>query len=322
MKNILGLFIVSCILISCDSGDIIVTSFELEDSKLSLCGSDDQKVLYVINNDNVYETMSLEVTGNQFEDSLQNVLTTNVDKDIVLNFNNNNRLTYRLYDGDVPSDYFCSQIPPKEPRVIDEYQSTSGGTININTFFNDNLASDDADGDGLDNSEEGWNAAGVNQLDTDGDGIPNYLDIDDDGDNVSTKNELTTTDEDPTAEGLKDTDEDGIPNYLDPDDDNDGALTRLEVSSTILNNPTAFAEADGIPNYLNNQINTTQPEHNQYISHRINRSYRSTITLSDFKLVKQDGSGEEIRFSDYNMGYFESSSVGFSQTPQQADSSN
>ncbi len=54
--------------------------------------------------------------------------------------------------------------------------------------------------------------------DTDGDGIPDYMDADDDGDCVPTSVE----------EGRGDSDGDGIPDYLDYDDDNDGIPTWAE----------------------------------------------------------------------------------------------
>ncbi|MFZ0489855.1 MAG: hypothetical protein WBV11_10520 [Salegentibacter sp.] len=322
MKKIFALLFVSVLLFSCDSGNIVVTSFELQDSNLKLCGTSQEKVLYVINNGDVYESMSLKVSGSQFQDSLQNVLTTDIQDTLSLSLSSSNQLIYRLYSSEVPSNYFCNQIPPKEPQVVEEYWSSTGGTINITTSFNDENADSDTDGDGLKNVDEGWNANGTNLPDTDQDGIPNYLDKDDDGDNVSTRTEIATGSGDPTAEGYRDTDSDGTPNYLDPDDDNDGTPTRLEVSPDDLTNPGGFAEAEGIPNYLNDQISTAQPEHNLYINHNISRTYRSRVVLKDFKLVKQDGSGEEIRFAQYNLGYFISSSVPYPLTPSQATTAN
>ncbi|MFT4611075.1 MAG: FKBP-type peptidyl-prolyl cis-trans isomerase FkpA [Glaciecola sp.] len=50
--------------------------------------------------------------------------------------------------------------------------------------------------------------------DTDGDEIPNYIDVDDDGDGVLTRFEDIDNDGDPTND---DSDMDGIPNYLDED---------------------------------------------------------------------------------------------------------
>lgn len=317
MKKIFALLFITLFFVSCDNGDIIVTSFDLQDSALKLCGTSREKVLYVTNNQDVYESMSLKLSGSRLEDSLQNVLTTQIEDPIQIQLNDNNRLIYRIYDSEVPSDYFCSQIPPKNPQVVEEYWSTSGGNVIIGTIFNDETADSDTDGDGIDNIDEGWNLEGTNLPDTDGDGIPDYLDIDDDNDNVSTRVEIATGDTDPTAEGYRDTDEDGTPNYLDNDDDGDGALTRLEVDPEDLDNPAGYEEAEGIPNYLNPQISTTVPEHNLYLDHDISRTYRSQVILTDFKLVKQDGSGEEIRFDEYNLGYFVSSSVAYPQTPNE-----
>ena len=67
--------------------------------------------------------------------------------------------------------------------------------------------------------------------DSDKDGIPDYLDPDDDGDGIPT-----------TGEAQLDTDGDGIPDYLDPDDDNDSILT--------VNEPAGDVDRDGRPNYL------------------------------------------------------------------------
>lgn len=51
--------------------------------------------------------------------------------------------------------------------------------------------------------------------DSDGDGVPNYFDIDDDGDRKLTKNEIRKNPDGTII--FDDTDGDGIPNYLDPD---------------------------------------------------------------------------------------------------------
>ena len=54
----------------------------------------------------------------------------------------------------------------------------------------------------------------VKNDDTDGDTIPDYLDVDDDGDGVLTKNEDANGNGNPLDD---DTDGDGIPDYLDAD---------------------------------------------------------------------------------------------------------
>ncbi|MEZ4861095.1 MAG: SdrD B-like domain-containing protein [Caldilineaceae bacterium] len=79
----------------------------------------------------------------------------------------------------------------------------------------------DSDGDGVPDPFEDANLDGDNNPatnpgpDTDGDGIPNYLDPDDDGDGIPTIDEDASLDGDPTND---DNDRDRIPDYLDPND--------------------------------------------------------------------------------------------------------
>lgn len=73
----------------------------------------------------------------------------------------------------------------------------------------------DADQDLVINNKEDIDGDGdVSNDDTDGDLVPDYLDIDDDNDGTATRLEDTNEDGDPTND---DTDGDGIPNYLDAD---------------------------------------------------------------------------------------------------------
>ncbi|MEZ4316277.1 MAG: MopE-related protein [Myxococcota bacterium] len=93
-----------------------------------------------------------------------------------------------------------------------------------------NLLSADSDNDGVDDGEE--YALG----DTDGDGLRNLIDTDDDNDGYST-----------SVEGTADFDEDGIPNYLDTDSDDDGILDRDEASFedlTRVNTPVVEEETE------------------------------------------------------------------------------
>jgi len=85
----------------------------------------------------------------------------------------------------------------------------------------------DSDGDGVVDPLEDANLDGDNNPatnpgpDTDGDGAPNYLDPDDDGDGLSTLDEDLSRDGDPTND---DNDRDRIPDYLDPNDKIGGVI--------------------------------------------------------------------------------------------------
>ena len=106
-----------------------------------------------------------------------------------------------------------------------------------------NYLDPDDDGDGVNTIDElmlNSSTGEYTQIDTDGDSTPNYLDVDDDNDGIATVIETNV-----------DTDGDGTPDYLDTDDDGDGIVTVLELSfSDLEDNTTYDSDGDGIPNYL------------------------------------------------------------------------
>ncbi len=74
----------------------------------------------------------------------------------------------------------------------------------------------------------------VTYTDTDGDGVPDGTDVDDDNDGIidAVEDKNTDGDDDPATDAT-DTDGDGIPNYLDIDSDNDGILDNVEAQTTV-----------------------------------------------------------------------------------------
>ena len=94
----------------------------------------------------------------------------------------------------------------------------------------------DTDGDGIPDIEEG-------QDDTDGDGIPDWFDTDSDGDGIPDEVEAGPDPDDPL-----DTDQDGLPDYLDPDSDNDGIPDVVEVGPSP--GDPVDTDGDGLPDYL------------------------------------------------------------------------
>ncbi|QQR91442.1 MAG: hypothetical protein IPJ88_06860 [Myxococcales bacterium] len=88
----------------------------------------------------------------------------------------------------------------------------------------------DSDQDGVPDSEELFG-------DSDGDGLANFLDDDDDGDSLPTAFEVS---EEAKAGG--DVDGDGTVAYLDTDSDGDGILDSEELGDDL--------DGDGLPNFL------------------------------------------------------------------------
>ncbi|WP_344930239.1 DUF7507 domain-containing protein, partial [Aquimarina addita] len=89
-------------------------------------------------------------------------------------------------------------------------------------------------------------------LDTDGDGIDDFQDVDDDGDSILTSDENPNPDGDgnPDTGDTQDTDGDGIPDYLDMDDDGDSVDTVYEDYDGNDNPIDQDSDSDGIPDYL------------------------------------------------------------------------
>ena len=214
LKNI-GFFFLCLFLISCNDGDIIVTTFDFESEELQFCNGDQSFLFYKLNSAST-ESLSFLFTGTS-EDFISS------DTIIVTLDGNSNFINYRVFNGEIPSSYFCNEVPPTTPQVISEYTGNSGIVELITVAVYDDL-------DGVDTEDE-------ETLDTDGDGILNYFDFDDDGDNVPTLLELDTANADGDNNPLtnpKDTDGDGIPDYLDDDDDGDLVLTRYEDTNLSL----------------------------------------------------------------------------------------
>ncbi len=102
----------------------------------------------------------------------------------------------------------------------------------------------DVNNDGVEDSIE---PLGFDPIDTDGDGLPNFQDLDSDADTVSDELE-----NDVNGDGtlVDDTDGDGLPDYVDVDDDNDGLLTSAEWDYDGDGIGPDDCDNDGLFNYL------------------------------------------------------------------------
>ncbi|UJH91479.1 hypothetical protein LZ575_01575 [Antarcticibacterium sp. 1MA-6-2] len=325
MRIYSALLLMAIFFTSCDDGDIIVTTFEFEEDAFTICGDGNSKVLYHINNEDVFETLSVQITNGALsneDDKLIKALTSlslpldpGVLPPIRIVLTGNNQVIYRTYDGTIPArDYFCRDIPPASPKVLQEYRSVGGEIVITTNITYGNIT--DHDEDGIPSNLEGMDSL----QDTDGDGIPDFLDKDDDGDNVATSFEIRDSIEadDPTVNDYPDTDGDGIPNYLDTDDDQDGVPTRREVTEANQDPRQNNNEGGVLYLYLDRfSSNSYSGEIDFKVSNDISIRYTSFIEARNLKLQKQDGDGEEISFVSKILGVYNSSGT----TPIDVDNS-
>ena len=310
MRTCFAFVFILLFLSSCDDGDIIVTTLDFGDPELKMCGIERNKVLYFIKNEEVFETISLKFSNPRVS-ARDGILATDSTETITFELNANNQIIYRTYDGPVPDNYFCSDIPPGSPRVLEELVSV-GGTVTITTISQAGNQQDH-DGDGVPSSAEGM----ATEQDTDGDGIPDYLDIDDDGDNVPTRTEIANAGGSPTNPEYPDTFGNGIPDYLDPDDDGDGVPTKFEVTAGF-QNPRAPQNQNeaGEYRYLNPLVaERFDGDLDSPLSNTISRRYLSSIVITNLQLQNQGVNNEEVSFAIYRFGTFTSGGVTITLPP-------
>ena len=269
MKKVYLIIILFTLNISCNDGDIIVTSFDFEDQTLQTCGDSGDYVFFKINTASL-ESISLKLSTTDILYMESAVVEYALSE--------TNFVNYRKYEESITSSYFCSSVPPTSPLVIQNYIANSGtAVLTSETTLNDN-----------DNIVEV-----IDALDTDGDGLPNYYDFDDDGDNIPTAAELGNDILNP-----RDSDGDGIADYLDEDDDNDMILTRNEDLNGNFNPQDDITDPNVGPNYLNPAV-TIETTVNQYIVHTYQLSSDASLLLRDLVLISAE---EQIIVELINLG--------------------
>jgi len=272
MKKVFLFFIV-IVSFSCDDGNLDIPEFNFSSIDVDDCGD---VVLFKINEN---ETLVIEIDPRLSSDE-DTFLTFNWDnKAFSVTEGGTNRITYRTLAEKPTANYFCQNIPPTSPAVLTEWTGTGNVLVDTDLTIDDN-----------DNVVEEVN----DDVDFDQDGIPDYKDSDDDGDDISTLKEDVDGDGDPTND---DTDGDGKPNYLDDDDDEDGTPTKEEST-------TEDANGNGIVDYLDpgtlSTIGSPRILKNSY-----EELYKTTIIIEPLKLINSNGA--PINYDRYEFGTIETS---------------
>jgi len=120
MRKIVSILIIFS-LFSCNDGDFEVPSFEFSDT-VNACGT---YVLYRTNSSQT-EAFILQLD----ETTITQEVGTST---LALSAENCN---YRIFDSELSSDYFCSDIPPVSPTVIRNWEAISGASNNIQISTN------------------------------------------------------------------------------------------------------------------------------------------------------------------------------------------
>jgi hypothetical protein len=270
MRKLLYILSLGFLCLTCNDGDIIV--FELDfDNTFKTCGD----IVFYKTKADPAESLSIQISDLTFEQILavgsENTLTINK----TIN-GTSNRFTYRTYKSlTSESELFCNDVPSSNLDILTSDESTSGN-VTITTILTED------DNDGIPAQLEDVNGNGdLNDDDTDSDGVPNYLDQDDDGDNIYTTAENPNYTATNGLSNALDTDGDGIPDYLDMDDDGDGVKTRDEENVSQDKNPlNDILDPNVGPDYLNPAIKNTVPA-TGYRFHTIKQTFEISILVEN-----------------------------------------
>ena len=260
MRKLLYICLIPLVALSCDDGDIFEVDL-LFDQELERCIdiNEGDYLLYDTKGDpNESLSALFPIVGN--DDIFSPVEYNNIDSVVgytkILTVNESSiKFNYRTYNGD-PTDVICQINPEPGTIITNDYEAVSGAEIEFISIYEDD------DNDGVPSDQEGRGTQAEDgsypdAIDTDGDDLPNYLDADDDNDNVLTSIEITDPNDDGNFDDSLDTDSDSIPNYLDNDDDGDGVITRYEdedldnnLTDDVDPSTTLGMETPAVPRYL------------------------------------------------------------------------
>lgn len=131
MNRFLTALFVLLLFTACDDGDFIVTDFDFDSqSNLKMCKSGKNNVLYIVNRD-----PDEAIVFNFEDEDFDGTYTEDVESEIrTISLGGKNALIYRTFDAPVDGgNYFCTGIPPTEPKVTTEFQNIEGGRIELIT---------------------------------------------------------------------------------------------------------------------------------------------------------------------------------------------
>lgn len=124
MKKVVLLVLLS-ISLSCDDGDLTIETIDFDDASIMFCESSttiDSDLFFKLNST---ESLILKLQSG--------ILKNEISEDtIVSSVPSQSQITYRTFSGTISKDYFCDDIPPLDPVVLQELEA-EGGSVKIFT---------------------------------------------------------------------------------------------------------------------------------------------------------------------------------------------
>jgi len=123
MKNTVFLLaLLMLVLNACDDGDLTIETLDFDDVSIANCGTatTDTRIFFKISGN---EALILQLQSGLLanEESVETI-TSNIGS-------SGSRLFYRVFSETVTNGYFCDDIPPVEPSVLEEISAEDGQVL-------------------------------------------------------------------------------------------------------------------------------------------------------------------------------------------------
>jgi len=121
MKRIF-LFLLPVLVLSCSDGDLQIETIDFSDAAVQFCGSKATTSTTVFFKLNSEEALILKLQSGLLKNKVSDgTLSSDVP--------GKSKVTYRIFSDAVNKNYFCSDIPPGTPTVVEEIEASAGEVL-------------------------------------------------------------------------------------------------------------------------------------------------------------------------------------------------
>jgi len=124
MRKFILLVLCLGILFSCGDGDLEIETIDFDSVTLQFCSSPNPTSTNLLFKINDSEALILQLQSNVLNNGVAGETITTES-----NVPGQSQVTYRIFSDTVDNGYFCDDIPPAEPIVIDEVEAEDGQII-------------------------------------------------------------------------------------------------------------------------------------------------------------------------------------------------
>ena len=124
MRKFIFSILGSIVLLSCSDGDLEIETIDFDSVSIQFCSEPDPTTSNILFKINDSEALILELQSGVLDNGVvgETVITES-------SVPSRSQVTYRIFSENVNNAYFCDNIPPATPTVVDEVEAEDGAVI-------------------------------------------------------------------------------------------------------------------------------------------------------------------------------------------------